>query len=171
MKSVSPVLAFVALLAFATLTNAQEKSAEQAVRRVVADFAEAINRGDTKSFAALFTEDADFVVIAGKSLKGRNEIATYHAGLFTGDFQDSHLGVTSVSVRFLRPDVAVARAATRRTENGGKAMRTSFPMFVLTKQGEPWLIAAVQNTLTSGPPVPPVGARKLPQIGQWTGPS
>jgi len=36
-------------------------------------------------------------------------------------------------------------------------MRTSFPMFVLTKQGESWLIAAVQNTLTSGPPVPPVG--------------
>jgi hypothetical protein len=31
MKSVSPVLAFVALLAFATLTSAQEKSAEQAV--------------------------------------------------------------------------------------------------------------------------------------------
>ena len=30
-------------------------------------------------------------------------------------------------------------------------MRTSFPMFVLTKQGESWLIAAVQNTLTSGP--------------------
>ena len=30
-------------------------------------------------------------------------------------------------------------------------MRTSFPMFVLTKQGESWLMAAVQNTLTSGP--------------------
>ena len=44
-------------------------------------------------------------------------------------------------------------------------MRTSFPMFVLTKQGESWLIAAVQNTLTGGPPgssswnseVPPLG--------------
>jgi hypothetical protein len=33
-------------------------------------------------------------------------------------------------------------------------------MFVLTKQGESWLIAAVQNTLTSGPPVPPVGTPK-----------
>jgi ketosteroid isomerase-like protein len=76
MKSVSPVLAFVALLAFATLTNAQEKSAEQAVRKLVADFAEAINRSEIKSFAALFTEDADFVVTTGKYLKGRNEIAT-----------------------------------------------------------------------------------------------
>jgi uncharacterized protein (TIGR02246 family) len=157
MKSVLLAVAFVALFAFAPFTNAQAKSEEQAVRKVVADFAEAINRGDAKSFAALFAEDADFVVITGKYLKGRNEIVTYHAELFTNGFQGSRLEVTSVAIRFLRPDVAVARVATKRTENGGKEMRTSFPMFVLTKQGESWLIAAVQNTLTSGPVIPPVG--------------
>jgi uncharacterized protein (TIGR02246 family) len=160
MKSVPLSLAFISLLAFTTLTTGQEQSGEQAVRRVVADFAEAINRGDAKAFAALFAEDADFVVITGKYLKGRNAIVTYHARLFTDDFQGSHLDVTSVAVRFLRTDVAVARVATKRTENGGKEMRTSFPMFVLTKQGESWLIAAVQNTLTSGPPVPSVGTPK-----------
>ena len=31
-------------------------------------------------------------------------------------------------------------------------MRTSFPMFVLTKGEKEWLIIAVQNTLTSGTP-------------------
>jgi uncharacterized protein (TIGR02246 family) len=160
MKSVPLVRAFAALLAFTTFINAQEKSEEQAVRRVVADFAGAINRGDAKAFAALFAEDADFVVITGKYLKGRNEIVTYHARLFADDFQGSHLDVTSVAIRFLHTDVAVARVATKRTENGGKEMRTSFPMFVLTKQGESWLIAAVQNTLTSRPPVPPVGTPK-----------
>jgi hypothetical protein len=36
----------------------------------------AIHRGDAKAFAALFAEDADFVVITGKCLKGRNEIVT-----------------------------------------------------------------------------------------------
>ena len=155
MKSV--LLALVALLAFTSSINAEDKSQEQAVRKVLADFAEALNRGDAKAFAVLFTEDADFVVITGKYLKGRNEIVTYHESLFSGDFQGSHLDVTSVAVRFLRPDVAIARISTKRTENGGKEMRTSFPMFVLTKQGESWLIAAVQNTLTSGPPVLPVG--------------
>jgi uncharacterized protein (TIGR02246 family) len=160
MKSVPLTLVFIALLAFTTVKNAQEQSGEQTVRRVVADFAGPINRGDTKAFAALFEEDADFVVITGKYLKGRDEILTYHARLFTDDFQGSHLDVTSVAIRFLRTDVAVARVATKRTANGGKEMRTSFPMFVLTKQGESWLIAAVQNTLTSGPPVPPVGTSK-----------
>jgi len=160
MKSVPLALALISILSFTTLINAQEKSGEGVVRKVVADFAGAINRGNAKAFSALFTEDADFVVITGKYLKGRNEIVTYHARLFTDDFQGSHLEVTSVAIRFLRPDVAVARVATKRTENGGKGMRTSFPMFVLTKQGESWLIAAVQNTLTSGPPVPPVGTPK-----------
>jgi uncharacterized protein (TIGR02246 family) len=115
---------------------------------------------DAKAFAALFAEDADFVVITGKYLKGRDEIVTYHARLFTDDFQGSPLDVTSVAIRFLRTDLAVARVTTKRTENGGREMRTSFPMFVLTKQGESWVIAAVQNTLTSGPPVPPVGSPK-----------
>jgi uncharacterized protein (TIGR02246 family) len=159
MKSVPLCVVFVALFAFAIFTNAQASSEEQAVRKAVADFAEAINRGDAKAFAALFTDDADFVVITGEYLKGRNEIVTYHSGLFTSGFQGSHLDVTSVAIRFLSPDVAVARVATKRTENG-KEMRTSFPMFVLTKQSKSWLIAAAQNTLTSGPPIPPVGAPK-----------
>jgi uncharacterized protein (TIGR02246 family) len=160
MKSAPLILISVALLAFTASMNAQEKPEEQAVRKVIADFAEAINRGDAKAFTTLFTEDADFVVITGKYLKGRNEIVTYHAGLFTGAFLGSHLDVTSVAVRFLRPDVAVARVATKRTENKGTEMRTSFPMFVLTKQGDSWLITAVQNTLTSAPPVTPVGTLK-----------
>jgi uncharacterized protein (TIGR02246 family) len=91
MKSVPLAPAFALLFAFATFTNAQEKPEEQAVRKVVVDFAEAINRGDAKAFAALFTDDADFVVITGKYLKGRNEIVRYHSELFTGGFQGSYL--------------------------------------------------------------------------------
>ena len=90
MKSVPLTLVFIALLAFTTVMNAQEQSGEQAVRRVVADFTEAVNRGDAKAFSALFAEDADFVVITGKYLKARNEIVTYLAGLFADDFQGSH---------------------------------------------------------------------------------
>ena len=160
MKFAPLTLSFVALLASAAFMNGQEKSEEPAVRKVIADFAEAINRGDAKAFGELFTEEADFVVITGKYLKGRSEIVTYHAGLFTGDFQGSRLDVTSVAIRFLRPDVAIARVATKRTENGGKEMRTSFPMLVMTKQRDSWLITAVQNTLTSGFPITPVGTPK-----------
>jgi uncharacterized protein (TIGR02246 family) len=103
MKSVPLVLALSAQLALATFTNAQAKSDEQAIRKLIADFAEAINRGDAKAFSTFFTEDADFVVITGKYLKGRNEIVTYHAELFEGDFHGNHLDVTSVAIRFSLP--------------------------------------------------------------------
>jgi uncharacterized protein (TIGR02246 family) len=137
------VLAVVALLVFTNVGNGQGTFEEPAIRNVIAEFAQAINRSDIKAFGALFTEDADFVVITGKYLKGRSEIVAYHAELFTGDFKGSHLDITSVAIRFLRPDVAIARVATKRTENEGKEMRTSFPIFVLTKQAQKWLITAV----------------------------
>jgi uncharacterized protein (TIGR02246 family) len=155
-----PVLAVVVLLSLTDPANGQRNTEEQAVRNVIAELVEAINRSDIKAFGVLFTEDADFVVITGKYLKGRNAIVTYHAELFSGSFKGSHLDITSVAIRFVRPDVAVVRVATKRTENEGKEMRTSFPVFVLTKQAQKWLITTVQNTLTSGPPVSPVGAPK-----------
>jgi hypothetical protein len=52
MKSVPLALALISILSFTTLINAQEKSEEQVVRRVVADFAGAINLGDAKALAA-----------------------------------------------------------------------------------------------------------------------
>lgn len=159
MKTLPSVLTFAVLFGFTNFMNAQKNPEEQAVRRVVADFVEALNRNDMKVFGGLFTKDADFVVVTGKYLKGRDDIVTYHAGLeVAGDFKGSHLEAISVALRFLRPDVALVRAATRRTEDAGKWTRTSFPMFVLTKQGREWLITAVQNTATSGAPPTPVGS-------------
>ena len=101
-------------------------------------------------------------MITGKYLKGRNEIVTYHAGLFTGDFQGSPAPGCDLCRSPVSPVLTsrFAQVGTKRTENEGKEMRTSFPMFVLTKEGKSWLIAAVQNTLTSGPPVPPIGTPK-----------
>src|SRR5262249_43692765 len=140
--------------------NGQGASEEQAIRKVITDFVDAIDRSDIKAFEALFTDDADFVVITGKYLKGRTEIVTYHAQLLTGSFKGSHLDITSTDIRFLRPDVAIARVATKRTENEGKEMRTSFPIFVLTRRADKWLITAVPNMLTRGPAIPPGGTAK-----------
>jgi hypothetical protein len=104
MKSVPLVLALAAQLALATFTNAQAKSDEQAIRKLIADFAEAINRGDAKAFATFFTKDADFVVITGKYLKGRNEIVTYH-----------HV---AKRISWYRDDAGELRTASRSDDRG-----------------------------------------------------
>jgi uncharacterized protein (TIGR02246 family) len=133
---------------------------ELTVEEVVTRFVDALNQNDMKAFSMLFAEDADFVVVTGKYLTGRDEIVRYHSELINGGFKDTHLAIFSTTVRFLSPGVAVARVTTKRTENAGGGERTSFPMFVLTKQEDRWLIAAVQNTLISGPHVTPAGVPK-----------
>lgn len=96
---------------------------EQAIRKVVADFAATWNAHDMNAFGELFAPNADFSVITGKLLKGRGEIESYHAELQSQLYKDSRLVWVPVDLRFLRRDVALAH------------------------------VSSVQNTLTSGPPV------------------
>ena len=47
---------------------------DQAVRNVLASFDEAFNRHDADAVAALYTDDAEFVNVAGMWWRGRAEI-------------------------------------------------------------------------------------------------
>lgn len=64
-----------------------------------------------------------------------------------------------MSIRYLRPDVAVVRMASEIVYGRGQERRTATPMMVLVKEPTGWAITAVQNTLVSGPLVIPVGNR------------
>lgn len=147
-------LVFGGLVAVLGSVQAQQAGQEdqEAIRRVIAAFPDAWNRHDMKAVAQLFAEDADFVVVTGKLLGGRREIETYHAELQKTAYKDSRLAWNPVKVRLLRPDVAIAHVATEITYNQEK--RTSVATLVFSKHGRDWLIEALQNTLTSGPPVP-----------------
>jgi hypothetical protein len=108
MKSVPLVRAFAALLAFTTLINVQEKSEEGAVRRVVADFAGAINRGDAK--ALTWRVSVLGVVLALVSLpSGASDQAPKQS--------TRHIPVVEDLVQLLqtRPDLRVALEGAIRT--------------------------------------------------------
>jgi uncharacterized protein (TIGR02246 family) len=133
---------------------------EHAVRTIVSDFATTWNAHDMQAFGQLFAENADFVVITGKLLKGRAEIQSYHSELTKQLYKDSHLVWNPVDVRFLGPEVALAHVSTEISFNEGRDKRTSSALVVLTKEGPRWSIASVQNTLTSGSPAAPSTAPK-----------
>jgi hypothetical protein len=64
---------------------------EQAVRKVLSSFVDIWNRNDMRtSFGKLFTSDADFVVLSGTYLKGRDEIVAHHIKIREGLYGDSH---------------------------------------------------------------------------------
>lgn len=144
------IVAFVSFSVAAVNAQTQQTSSadEAALRQIVKQVEDAWNAHDGKAFAAPFATDADYVVVNGMSLKGREAIEKGHTGIFTTIYKDSHNVATVKSVRFLRPDVAVVHVEWNlefrigdKTEKG-HAINT----MVMTKEGGKWSIAAFQNT-------------------------
>jgi uncharacterized protein (TIGR02246 family) len=126
---------------------------EAAIKEIFAGFARAWEAPGMPGFEALFTQDADFVVITGKWLKGRDIIVSYHRELLKGHYAGSKQLPQEVTVRFLTPTIAVAHLASgaRFNKDGEEVTRTALATATLVKREGKWLISAFHNTLTSGP--------------------
>ena len=135
-------------------TTQKSGSDEEAIRQVVKQVQDGWNAHDGKAFAAPFTTDADYVVVNGMQIKGRDEIEKGHTMIFTTIYKESHNVATVKSVRFLRPDVAVAHVEWNLEFKAGGETRKGHAIstMVMTKEGGKWSIAAFQNT-----PVQPQG--------------
>jgi uncharacterized protein (TIGR02246 family) len=127
---------------------------EAAIRQVVQQLQDAWNAHDGKAFAAPFTTDADYVIVNGQKIKGREAIEKGHTAIFTTIYKDSHNVATVKSIRFLRPDVAVAHIEWNLEFSVGGETKKGHAMntMVVTKDGGKWSIAVFQNT-----PIQPEG--------------
>lgn len=122
---------------------------EAGVRALMQRLYEAWGEGDADAFAALFTEDADYVTFDGSLSKGRQSIADIHRPLFEGFMKGSRLAGQVTTVRFLAPDVALVHskgAVLRKSQRRPSRRALSVQTNVVVKQGDRWLITAFQNT-------------------------
>ena len=153
MKATALGLTYVVLTTI--LTNAavaNTASDEQAVRKVLASFDEAFNRHDADAVSALFTDDAEFVNVAGMWWRGRAEIKRGSAFVLANIFQNTRLQTDSVSVRFPTRDTA-AVVVTQHTvgafvlPDGTRVASTNnrLTYFLVEKEGR-WMIPLGQNT-------------------------
>jgi len=122
---------------------------EAAVRALYQQLIEAW--GHTDAYAALFTEDSEYVAFDGSHARGRTEIAKAHRPLFEGILKGSRLvevGIP-VEVRFLSPDVALIHsggAVLRAHQKKPSRRAISVQTLVAVKHEDRWLFAAFQNT-------------------------
>lgn len=66
-----------------TTTTGRDASAdESAIRALYRQMMVGWNKGSGETFAASFTEDADFIAFDGTRFKGRQEIVSVHQPLF-----------------------------------------------------------------------------------------
>ena len=135
-----------------TMNSARPQQAEDevSVRHLVQQMEASWNAGDSKAFAALFTEDAHFVNIMGWHVTGRKAIAEGHEQIFATIYKDSQNTALSTAVRFVRADIALAYVDwhLRFWQEGVWSDRQAMSTLVLVKQTEPvaWQITSFHNT-------------------------
>jgi uncharacterized protein (TIGR02246 family) len=121
------------------------------VRNVLAEYAVAWNRHNVAAFGRLFTEDCDYVNVAGVHWKGVQEIVQRQGELFQGRLKTAVRTLTGVEVRFSTPDVALVHATwdvTGSSHPTGEAVSVLKEITTMTmvKTDGKWLITSFQNT-------------------------
>ena len=128
---------------------------ESAVRNVLAEYQVSWNGHDTANFSRLFTEDCDYVNIAGVHWKGVQEIVQRHTELFQKRLKTAVRKLTGVEVRFSTPDVALVHATwdvtgwSRPTGEAVPVLKEITTMTMVKTDGK-WPITAFQDTERGG---------------------
>ena len=123
------------------------------LERIVAQLEAAWNAMDGPAFAAPFASHADFVTIRGEHFRGRPAIAAGHSAIFGTIYAGSTNRLTVENARLLRAEVALVHVhSVLDTPQGPLAgrHRARFSL-VLTRESEGWVIAALHNTIETGP--------------------
>ncbi|HWS54732.1 MAG TPA: SgcJ/EcaC family oxidoreductase [Pyrinomonadaceae bacterium] len=121
---------------------------DRAVRENVSRMEAGWNAKSGELFAKPFAEDADYVVINGLHIRGREAIDKGHQRIFDTVYKDSTLALTVRQVRFLRPDVALVHVNARNQVRQAGETREAGAIItlVMVRDAGAWKITAFQNT-------------------------
>jgi uncharacterized protein (TIGR02246 family) len=141
-------LTLAACTLYASALSAADGADEAAIRENVRQLEAGWNAKSGAQFARPFAPDADYVVINGMYIKGREAIAEGHQRIFDTIYRESTLSLSVKQVRMLRSDVAVVHVnGTNRYARDGEAHTSeAIITLVMTKESGAWKIAAFQNT-------------------------
>lgn len=107
------------------------------------------NQGDGQAYAAPFTEDADYVIIDGMHIKGREAIAFGHQHNFDTVYKGRKMEGHVKDIRFLSTDIALLHADGVLQIPGQAGVASEQPAtmtIVAIRQTDGWGFTAFQNT-------------------------
>jgi uncharacterized protein (TIGR02246 family) len=146
--------AVVAVLAgwLSASLHAQSASDEQAIRALMAKTTEAFNTHDAKSWASVCTPDARLVTVRGESMNGAAAIEQGLASIFSTRGRNSRLRTLDVSIRFIRPDVAIAHVTNEMSgvvsaSGDVQPPHTELSIRVVVKDAGAWKVTAFHNVI------------------------
>jgi uncharacterized protein (TIGR02246 family) len=123
-----------------------------AIRQVITETTAAFNLHDAKAFARYYTPDAWLVTVRGESMVGTAEIENGLASIFESRATSAKLETLDVSIRFIRPDVAVAHvlnelSGSKSPSGGLLPAHRELSIRVLVKNDGVWRVTAFHNTI------------------------
>ncbi|MFD8244309.1 SgcJ/EcaC family oxidoreductase [Nocardia sp. NPDC059691] len=126
----------------------QRRADDPALRGLFDNLMQAWTDNDAAAYAALFTEDSDYVSYDGTRAIGRSEHQANHAKLFRGVLAGSALVGDLESIRFISPDAAILHGTASvlmpwRSRLPERRLSRQTLVTVRTDQG--WKITALHN--------------------------
>jgi uncharacterized protein (TIGR02246 family) len=149
------LLAAAAVLVAASVAPAQApdvRKDEEAIKAIMAATTEAFSKHDAKAWVQHCTPDAQLVTVRGESMKGVAQIEKGLAAIFQTRARRATLKTLDVSVRFIRPDVALAYLTNELSgllspEGETLPPHQELSIRVLVKDQGTWRITAFHNTI------------------------
>jgi uncharacterized protein (TIGR02246 family) len=124
---------------------------ETAIRAVIADMTDGFNKHDAVASSRMYTPDADFTNAAGMQAKGSAAIERFLAAGFLSRLKNASQKTMNVTIRFIRPDVAVVHVTNQisgfLTPDGAtEAPHDEVSIRVFQKDNGIWRVSAFHNT-------------------------
>lgn len=125
---------------------------EESIRNIIRDMTDASTRHDAKAATRWYAADADFVTASGERFTGAAEIEERLAGIFAIRGAEVTVKTLSVTIRFVRPDVAVAHVTNElrglvSPDGHELPAQQQLSIRLFTKDGTTWRAAAFHNTV------------------------
>jgi uncharacterized protein (TIGR02246 family) len=122
---------------------------ENELRALLAHLEDSWNRFDSRAFASVFAEDADFIHILGVHYHGRESVEKGHRAIFDTIYKGSHNTMELEKIRALSDDIAIvfSQATLQFFQGGAPVTIKSRPTLVANRRNGKWEIVAFQNTL------------------------
>jgi len=125
---------------------------EKAIKKVIDGTTDAFNRHDARAFTSFYTADAELVTVRGERMKGAADIEKGLTAIFATRAKAVTLTTLDISVRFIRPEVAVAHVTNELSglispQGAQLPAHRELSIRVLVKQRGRWFVTAFHNTI------------------------
>ena len=148
------LLTALPILALTVQLGAQPLPDEIAIRNIIEDENATWNNGDAVGYSRHFAEAGTFTNIRGQFFTGHAAFLKQHKVIFEGIFKNTTVSQDIVSLKFIRPDIAIvetltavvgiAEGAPGVTRDGKGRLRTRL-LQVLAKENGVWRIVSYHN--------------------------